>query len=99
MSKKIWAIILAPLSLILLAIIFFNLFPLILETQPEVAGWHNITEYQALPQIVDLAPLLIFMVMLIGIFLGVWAMISPGGPRKKWDEIKGKISGQRPWDS
>jgi len=98
MSKKVWALIMAPLTLILLAIIFFNIFPLILETQPEVAGWHNITQYQALPQLVDLSPLLIFIVVLAGIFLGVWAMISPGGPRKKCDDFKGKISGQRPWN-
>jgi len=92
-------VVLGPIMLIVLAIIFFAVFPLILETQPETANATNITEYTALEPIVDLSPLLIFIGGLVTVVGAVWAAMNPEKARRTWDDWKGKFSGQRPWNS
>ena len=89
-------IILGPLILIVLSIIFFAIYPLVLETQPNVANATNVTEYLALEPIVNLSPLIIFIAGLAVIVTAAWAGLT-GKAGAVWEDFKAKASGQRPW--
>ena len=79
-------------------IIFFSLFPLILEGNDIVNSTENLTQYQGLPEINAISPLLIFISGIITIAGAVWLAAFPSGRRFAASVKRGASEVKRQWD-